>query len=305
MVSTDRGVFVWGGFDAAGLPLADGALFDPSNGSWQRLPATEARDTAAHAAWTGRDVMIVTATGTQRYDPARAVWQAEAPLPLPRGHVLTDQVLGAGGAVIALTRPTADGIPLRPAVFMLRPGARDWRRLPDPPVRFLDGDIVLADDTDVLLYTRPTAERPAAAVGLRHTNDDARWSPLAPPPGIDEQPVATLVGARAGHRTVLWVTNASGAGGFTALDDGERWRRLGPPPIATARQVDALGVGDAVLMWDRQAGAGATLDLTTARWTRLAPSPVATGFPRPAVWNGSSLVTWGGFDGGGALFRVR
>lgn len=301
---TGSRVLVWGGFDVAGRPLADGGLFDPVDGTWQPLPAVEQRGSAAYAARFGDDLIVVSATGAQRYVPSEDRWRVEAPLPPLDGYALTDQVVPAGDGVVAVLRPTTDG-GRRPAVFALRPDDAEWRRLPDPPVQFTNGDVLLGDQAHALLFARPLADRPAGGVRIDLTGDDARWQPVAAPPGIDEHALVRLLGAQVGTRTVLVGIGGPGDGGYAALRDGAQWRRLDPPPAPLSPLADALWVGDGLVLWNRLAATGAVLDPRAARWTRLPPAPIFDGSPRPAAWTGSSIVAWGGFVAEGAAYRLR
>jgi hypothetical protein len=91
-------VFVWGGNDAAGKALANGALYDPASNSWSVIAATGSPPTARvlpTAVWTGT-VMVVWGGGDvagtadydsgSRYDPANNSWLAMTTLNAPAGR---------------------------------------------------------------------------------------------------------------------------------------------------------------------------------------------------------------------------
>lgn len=306
MVWGGDAVLVWGGFDIAGLPLTDGGLFDAATGAWELLPPHDGGDaTASYVAWSGARVFVVSATVTQVFDPQRAAWTGFPPPPLPDGHVLTDQVVGTGDGVIALSTPGRSVETPRPAMFRFTHGASAWRRLPDPPVSVSDGDVVLADIDRVVVHARAAGGRSPATAELDLRRRGAHWQAVTVPPGLGDQLLARLLGAVADDRAVLVGIGAPGARGYAAVHDGRRWRRTDPPPLPASPQMDGLWIGDGLIVWDRLTGVGARLDLASARWTRFSASPVADGAPRPAAWTGSSIVTWGGFRPAGAVYRVR
>lgn len=306
MVWGGDAVFVWGGFDVAGLPLTDGGLFDPATGTWEVLPAFEGGDaTAAYVAWSGADVVVVSAVATHVFEPGRNAWRMFPPLPLPDGHVLTDQVVGTGDGVIAVSRPGRGAAPPRPAMFAFERPDRRWRRLPDPSVPIDDGDVVLTDGDRAVVVARAAAGQPPAGAALDLRRRDARWTDTAVPPGLGARPLVRLLGGLDGDRAVLVGVGVPGAPGYAAVHDGRGWTRTAPPPLPASPQVDGLWVGDGLIVWNRLTGTGAHLGLRSERWTRFAGSPVADGAPRPAAWTGSTVVTWGGFDPAGAVYRVR
>ncbi|CAN5908310.1 hypothetical protein BH23ACT10_BH23ACT10_28750 [soil metagenome] len=304
MVRVGRRVFVWGGFDVAGRPLSDGGLFDPADGTWQPVAAVDTRGSPGYATRFDGDVLVVSTAATQRYDPSDNRWYAEAALPRQRGYTLTDQRAEVGDGVAVVRRPTTDRDG-RPAVFMLRPGDAAWRRLPDPPVRFTDGDVLLGHPTRLTIVTRAQAGRPAAGFSINPNRADARWRRTELPPHLENRPLARLFGAHIGVRSVLVGIGAPGQPGYAAAHDGQRWRDAAPPPLSVSPLTEALWIGGGMILWNPVTATGARLDLSAARWARLPPAPVADGAPRPAAWNGSSVVTWGGFTATGAVYRIR
>lgn len=302
MVWAGTRVFVWGGFDATGRPLADGATFDPASGTWRRLPAGHATNTAARPVWTGRDVVVVSATRTDRYDLQDRTWRRAPAVPTPRGYVLTDQVRAAGTAVVAVTASITSRRP--PAIFALAPDATRWRRLADPPVAFVDGDLVLSAADRLLLFTR-SSPAAAAALELDLGATRARWTRHAPPPGLGDHRLARLIGALAGDRIVLWGTGPPHGATYAAVGHQGRWRRVDPGPVQAGRLIAAVGTGNGVVVWDEVSHSGAVLDLTVGRWARLSPPPIDRSAPRPVVWTGSGVLTWGGLGIRGALYTPR
>jgi hypothetical protein len=68
---------IWGGRGPRGRrDLADGASYDPARNRWTTLPAAPIEGGAAQAAWTGTEMIVVTATGqAAAYDPAVSAWR--------------------------------------------------------------------------------------------------------------------------------------------------------------------------------------------------------------------------------------
>lgn len=298
MVWTGDEVIVWGGFDWNGRPLTDGAAFDPETGVWRMLPESGAYNASVSAAWTGRHMVTVSATETYRFDPSGQVWHRAPALPIPRGHRLTD-VLSTGSSVAAVTEPRVrDG---SAAVFVLGSAADRWRRLPDPPLPVSSGHVVLADDEQMHILGRPVQGAKTASVTLRISRDNPRWMPTEAPPGLENRLLRKLVGA-ARDGIVLWGASGDGRDNYAAARDDDGWRRLDPGPLPTTWAADSIWMGDRLLVWDRLANRGMTLDPTRNQWTPLSRPPVAAHLPRPAVWTGSALFVWGAFGAGGAMY---
>jgi len=296
-------VAVWGGFDARGHPLHDGAVFDLAVGRWTRVPGAGPGSSAAEAAWVGDEVVVVSPTMTRAYDTVRRVWR-DGPA-LPRRVVALDRVAATRDAVVALARQVGTSVPAPATVLAWPHGARRWRRLPDPPV-MPGGPAVL-----VLTDRRLTVLRPAASghdgVGadLDPATSDPVWRTVAPPPEVDRA-LDRLLGVAVGDRIVLVGAADDGAAAYAAVRDRSgAWRRVPAPPVAVTRATDLLATARDVVMWDRRTGTGAALDVVTRRWTRVPRSPAADDVPRPAVTAGADLVTWGGLGPVGAVHRIR
>jgi N-acetylneuraminic acid mutarotase len=87
-------VFIWGGIDATGNYLADGALYDPDTDTWAAVNATGApvARVLATAVWTGSVVVVwgggngsADLTSGSRYDPVTNSWQAITTTGAPTG----------------------------------------------------------------------------------------------------------------------------------------------------------------------------------------------------------------------------
>jgi hypothetical protein len=295
-------VAVWGGFDARGRPLHDGAVFDLGAGTWTRVPGAGSGATAAEAVWVGDEVVIVAPTVTRTYDTARRIWRDGPSLPL--ADVGTLEHLGVvGGVVVAVTRPPVVGGRAL-AVLAWQPAARRWRRLPDPPAATADGQILVPTDTSVSVLRPGAPGRAGVGADLDPTRSDPAWRAVDPPP-VTDRPIDRLLGVSVGDRIVLVGADDDGAAVYAAVrDDANAWRRVPVPPVAVTRDADLLATSRDVVVWDRRAGAGASLDVAAGRWARVPRSPAADGVPRPAVAAGADLVTWGGLGPVGAVHRI-
>jgi hypothetical protein len=122
---------------------------------------------------------------------------------------------------------------------------------------------------------------------------------------VADRPIDRLLGVSVGDRIVLVGAADDGAAVYAAVrDDANAWRRVPVPPVAVTRDADLLATSRDVVVWDRRAGAGASLDVAAGRWARVPRSPAADGVPRPAVAAGADLVTWGGLGPVGAVHRI-
>jgi hypothetical protein len=295
-------VMVWGGFDVVGLPLTDGGLFDPEDGTWERLPAADVDEGAvARAVSAAGDLFVVSAAATHRFDVDRAAWTTLPGPPLRSGEALTDQVVGGHRRVITVA--VARGTPgAGPRIAAFDVDTATWRRLPDPAVTFVPGDVVMTDGTRVVLATRAAGRR-GTLVTLDLDDATPRWARLPLPTLLDDPRLVRIVGAVDGDRIVLTGIGPIAADGAAAVFDGTRWRDAAPPPLKLSRQVDGLWTGQGLLVWNRLTVTGAHLDPVSLTWEPLPPAPIARGAPRPAAWTGRDLVVWGGFDLAGALVR--
>lgn len=307
LVATGRELMIWGGADASGRPLTDGAVFDLGTGRWRRLPTNGTRNSRVQALWTGADVVTVSTTETRRYDLRAGAWRTAARMPSPAGLLPSGQVRAAGPTVVTLlVAPDGTGAS---AVLALDPGRSTWRQLPTPPVPLRPGDLLLADAGRLLVAAPGRAGRAAALAHLPLAGAASDWSVVPSPPDFTAEQVGRLWGVLDGDRVLLWGTGpragGDGSNGWAAVREQGTWARIDPGPAAPSRLVDVVATGDGVLVWDRIDGRGALRRWASDRWTHVPPAPLAASAPRPATWTGSGVAVWGGFDGGGGVFTPR
>lgn len=316
MAWTGREMVVWGGFDAVNRPLVDGAAFDPASGMWRTLPFTAARDAAAAGVVAGTDVVFVSGADTRRYDPIANRWRGAPLLPVPARHTLGNHVLAAGRSVIAVTEPFDRTQPA--AMFVLRPGADWWERLPDVPVTLTRAHAVLTAGDDVLIMGSPVDDQPAAVAIRIETVPPTRrgiaappqsgvapgtWRHIEAPPQLDQQDLIALTGAARGDDLMVFGVRNDRREGYAAVRQDGAWRLVDPGPLRPANAVIVLAAGERLVVWDRLTNTGALFDPAIDRWQDV-PRPPITGLDlaRDAVWTGSELLAWGALGTGGALY---
>lgn len=138
LVWTGTEMIAWGGSDAAGTSLGDGAAFDLQRGTWRTIaPAPIEPRTFAHAVWTGSEVLVVGGfrangpTGSLEffrdgaaYDPASDSWRRLPEAPIGFADDLSPVWTGEELVVVA------------EGAAAYRPETNSWRDLTDPPVGF-------------------------------------------------------------------------------------------------------------------------------------------------------------------------
>jgi len=295
-------LIVWGGFDSINRPQLDGAAFDPTQGEWQPLPFTAARDAAKVGVATGAEVVLVSSSETRRYDPVERRWRAGPVIPLPARHGMNNQLLVAGDTVVAISEPYERDE--RSAAFTLRPGDAEWTRLPDIPITMTQAHAVLTADTQILVIGPPRGDEDLA-VAIDLAGSPATWHAVDAPPGLPHD-LVSLNGVAAGDRIMLWGTRAetnSGTHAYAAVRDRDGWRRVSPGPLRPTRATTLLWTGERTLVWSRVDNVGALFDPETERWTEIPPPPiVGLDLAREAVWAESGLLVWGALGTGGAMY---
>jgi N-acetylneuraminic acid mutarotase len=115
-VWTGSRVLIWGGVNASGNPLADGAAYDPVADLWVSIPSFNAPSARSghRAVWTGAEMLVLNGLGVDgefasgaAYDPASGAWRAlsAAGNPLAR----TDAIAVWDGAEVIVFGGRAGG----------------------------------------------------------------------------------------------------------------------------------------------------------------------------------------------------
>jgi hypothetical protein len=111
-------MIVWGGRNAFGVPLNDGAAYDPATGQWEAVPAAPGARSDHAAVWTGREMLVVggrdaagPAASGYAYDPVAGSWRTLS----GEGHPLPRQnpaAVWTGTEIIVEGGVNAEGQPV-------------------------------------------------------------------------------------------------------------------------------------------------------------------------------------------------
>ncbi len=117
-VWTGSRMIVWGGRNAFGVPLNDGATYDPATGQWEAVPAAPGARSDHAAVWTGREMLVVggrdaagPAASGYAYDPVAGSWRTLS----GEGHPLPRQnpaAVWTGTEIIVEGGVNAEGQPV-------------------------------------------------------------------------------------------------------------------------------------------------------------------------------------------------
>jgi hypothetical protein len=312
----DKKVFIWGGQDAAGNALDNGAIYTPASDTWQLLP----RDTGAPSArimatalWTGRLVIVYGGTDAggnnvfrdgASYDQQMNSWS-----PLPRNSPTSPRSApfafwdGAratfwGGLNASSTGvPGADRYDLR--AWSVSSGSGDPGPLINPALAF-DGSVIYLQGG----WVPPNSQDKVYS----YTPATDKWAAL----DKSLSPRSGAFGAWDGARFVVW----GGRGDNGLLGDGKAllgatWTPLptfgAPSPRYSAfrRSGWSFSAGSGVIAIlggqvslsgsGTLATNGATFD--GSQWTQIPswPSNEAHEFGL-GVWTGEEFLVWGGRD---------
>lgn len=319
-------LFVFGGLDADGNALNDGALYDPANNGWTLLPVTSNTPSPrqlASAVWTGKTVYVVGGTdGTEstafasgsKYDPTAKTWTALPDLTTGRvapylanavnaGHVLVWGGLSASGAPLSgggyCTYFYPAWTPISTGTYSNGPGQLS--------------ELTWAAGTNgVFLFGGRSGGTTATDNAYQYTPVNYQWSQLS-----GYEPVARwgAFGTWDGQAFYVW----GGRNDIAAFRDGSRyvsgggWAAMGETNAPSARWAPyrrtgwlfALGSG-AIMMVGGTSFNGTMLtdggryDPSKAEWSSVDSWPSGEDHEYGvAVAVGGEVLVWGGRDGSG------
>lgn len=257
-------VIVWGGMDAAGSTLADGAAFDPATGAWRVIaPASVDARIGAEAAWTGTEMVIWGGSSTgggplkdgAAYDPATDTWRPLAEGPFDGWDSGAGSVWTGDELIVIGLEPDPPAGERKP-MAAYDPETDEWRQLADVP-QGTDFDLVWTGDallTTVTGYSTSTGEGTSTDVWTYDPGRD-RWESAAGLESVDVSllPVMEVDGS---VRAVLAVGHETGAP-ITVLDrTGNATGTLPaiPGDAATLGEMSASGgvwLGEEGVFWIR------------------------------------------------------
>jgi N-acetylneuraminic acid mutarotase len=282
VVLADGTVLVAGGADAASVPLARAATYDPTAGRWT---ATGALHTARklHTVTLLADGKVLVAGGTgagsqfplpplgtaEVYDPAAATWTGTGDLQVPRfGHsavLLPDgSVLVAGGTAVR----SGQSVTALNSAERWDPAAGTWTEVAAMTDARTGHPAVLLGNGRVLVVggSVPTGRDSVAALAFCEVYDPAAdtWTPTG-----------NLTAARTGHQAAaVTATSVLVTGGS-------------PPGLATDGTFDPISRASAEMF-----------DQGTAAWTVVAVMPAGRELHRAVPLADGRVLLVGGTDGG-------
>jgi hypothetical protein len=214
-------LLVYGGV-ADGVALDDGAVFDPTTGTWEMLPSSGGIAAgASDAAADGTRVVLAGQTSAAAFDLANGTWS-----PLPPPPDATGAVLATDRALFSIVEGSAE-IPAM--IHRLDAGAASWVTLPAVPAGGPLAGVHVHDGRPVVVQLVASDGPDGAAFVL----DGDTWRDLAMP---DLNWALGLTSTLAGDDLLVWGGDPPGQPGVGNTDglaysflSGE-WRRIAPLP---------------------------------------------------------------------------
>ncbi len=303
VIWTGSELIVWGGWsdERATTSFADGAAYDPADGSWRQLPPSNLDGRAYHeAAWTGSEMLIVGGQSEPgrvvvdggAYDPGTGTWRAipdvgiehEATSPPPVESAWT------GNELVIWYRG-------RGTVVAYSPDRSSWSSLPDldlPGARNLGALHWTGIELVALAGEGPGV---MSAATLR-PGRNADWIDLPPVDfgraGAASDPFPSNSSVAAG-RLVVWSRSGSEAPSFMLDLDGRRWEEIPTVPVAACEgHMAPLSMGTQLLVMDTcvgtDLGGAALFDAEARTWEVVQTGPDGQANLGEAVWTGTEAL---------------
>jgi len=185
VISTDRGILVWGGRRDDGLgfndnmPFVDGAIYHPGERTWTTIPEaplTPTENGVPYAAWTGTELVAMLGTEAATWSP-EVGWRSLGEVPPSIGPAVWtgDEVL------------TID--------FALDPTTDEWRPLPPRPASLERTDVVWTGQ-DLVVVGRRVGQGYAPVTAIAYSPVDDAWRILSEGPVDNTAVGATWTGDR-------------------------------------------------------------------------------------------------------------
>ena len=157
-VWTGTAFLVWGGYERHGdteTQALDGALFDPINDRWQRVPPApiDMSQEATSAVWTGTELVVFSARmkSGASYDPSSRRWRAIEPSPFDAGESNSPVLVWTGRDLVVLGYPVVDVDTSMAWAAAWNPQANRWLKLPDPGFRSMEGGPAIWTGREILV----------------------------------------------------------------------------------------------------------------------------------------------------------
>lgn len=309
-VSTDAGLFVWGGY-AAGGSREDGAFYDARSSEWRQLPKAPLASGRGDAvgAWTGAEVVVVNGTDGKvkaaAFDPESFKWRELPDPPLTNAANMMTRLLSTDGGVVVIAVSTEGEGGARNEVARYDGAAGRWLIGEAPPKSFGSGfDAVTVGDEVVVVGRRGAGGASCGeAVVLAYRLSTNTWRTLPSGPVAERgSPVVGLVGDQ------VLVAGGFECGDATARTDSSlldpttgEWRpaAAAPTPLGGNERYAEPSTGRFVFSIDA-AGSPLIYDGATDRWLQGPAHPLGERYTEtPWVWvDGRVLAFSGGLSRG-------
>jgi hypothetical protein len=291
----DDKIFIFGGLDADGNALNDGALYDPATDSWTLLPLTNNTPSPrqlASAVWTGKSVYVVGGTDNNeatafvsgsKYDVTSSTWIVLPDLTIGR---VAPYIANASnpGHVLVWGGLSASGAPLSGGAYCVY-FCVNWPTISTGPGPGAPGQLAeptwAAGSNGAFLFGGRSGGTTATNNAYQYVPANYQWATLT---GTGPSARWGAFGVWDSQAFYVW----GGRNETAAFEDGSRfvtnggWSTMGTTNVPSARWAShrrtgwtfALGVGDIVVIGGlRYNGTvltdGGLYNQSTAEWTAI------------------------------------
>ena len=322
--SLDDKLFIFGGIDADGNVLNDGALYDPVTDSWSLVPITTSTPSArllASAIWTGKAVYVVGGTDKSetmaltsgaKYDPAAQTWTKLPDLTTGRVAPYLANAVTAGH-VLVWGGLNASGAPLSGGAYCLY-YCQNWTPLSSGPYPGAPGQLAeltwVAGNNGVLLFGGLSGGTTSTNNAYQYAPASYQWSALM---GMGPSPRWGAFGVWDSQSFYVW----GGRNETAAFDDGSRyvssggWSTMGATNVPSARWAPhrrtgwllSLAAGDIVMVGGMSFNGtlltnGGRYNKSTTEWTAIASWLSGETHEYGVAGSvGGEVFVWGGRNG--------
>ena len=263
------------GTQVVAVTASAAAVYSPKSDTWRSLPGPPpapqepgAKENPMQSlVWTGREVALAYRWGDGLFA-----------LDMPRGPWRKLPATGFGGSQLLATEAglvvTAANYGRPPSTHLLRPGASQWRELPELPSQMIPKAVTGS-------YIVASGLRPGTNnhEGGLYVLPEGRWEPLPPAP-VSAYASVSVTG---GGMVALW------NGGVTSRPErpvgalirpgGDDWELIPPPPQRSAGAA-LMTAGDDFLLLDVPSGPGTSPRLVARFRPPRSPGPGPETIPK-------------------------
>ena len=213
-------LYVSGGWDTTGTPVANTGAYDPSNDTWTTVASNPAPRAAPGSAVLDDKLYLVggcadsgctPSSSVVRYDPAADSWDTLAPYP----HTTSWESCGGIDGKVYCAGGFAGGVPNTDG-FVYDPAADAWSPIANMPFN-LWGSAYSAANGQLLVVSGLTGPSTITNQGLSYDPSSDSWSAL---------PNAQLPRFRGGGACGFYKLGGSSVAGFSPTPDSEHLSEL-------------------------------------------------------------------------------